>query len=232
MELNGKIIVIDGTDGSGKQTQVAKLKERLLKEGIKVYSNSFPNYASDSSAAVKMYLAGEIAADANDVSPKAASTFYAVDRYITYKREMEKIYLDKEHVILLDRYVSANIIHQGAKLMKSEGTSEQELRDFILWLSKFEHEDLGIPEPDIMIYLNVPVDYTIKLRENRANKITGKEKQDIHEANESHLRSASKSGLMAASILGWNVIECVKDGAMRTIEDISEEIWQIIESKK
>ena len=229
MNLKGKIIVIEGTDGSGKQTQAAKLRENLMAKGYTVYSSSFPNYASDSSAAVRMYLKGEIKEKAEDVSAKAASIFYAVDRYITYKKEMEQIYASGEQVIVLDRYVASNVIHQGAKLIKSEG--EAGLEEFIKWLNKLEHEDFEIPKADITIYLNVPVDYTIKLRENRANKITGGEKQDIHEASESHLRDASKSGLTAAKILNWDVIECVKDNNMRTIDDIADEIWNIISSK-
>ena len=227
MNLKGKIIVIEGTDGSGKQTQAKMLKEHLLKEGYVVYSNSFPNYASDSSAAVKMYLNGEIKPKAEDVSAKAASIFYAVDRYITYKKEMEPIYESKEQVIVLDRYAASNIIHQGAKLMSSNN-DEEELEKFIFWLDNLEHKELQIPEADITIYLDVPVDYTIKLRQKRANKITGKDKQDIHEADESHLKNASKAGRIAASSLGWHVIDCVNEQGMRTIEDIANEIWAIL----
>lgn len=226
MSLKGKIIVIEGTDGSGKQTQAAKLKEKLKDAGYTVYSSSFPNYESDSSAAVRMYLKGEIKEKAEDVSAKAASIFYAVDRYITYKKEMEAVRESHEQVIVLDRYVASNVIHQGAKLIKTEG--KEGLEEFIKWLNNLEHGDFEIPKADITIYLNVPVDYTIKLRENRANKITGGEKQDIHEASESHLRDASKAGLTAAKLLGWNVVECVKDDTMRTIDDIAEEIWQVV----
>ena len=224
--MAGKIIVIEGTDGSGKQTQAAKLRGKLIEAGYTVYSSSFPNYESDSSAAVRMYLKGEIKEKAEDISAKAASIFYAVDRYITYKKEMEAIHNSHEQVIVLDRYVASNVIHQGAKLIKADG--EVGLEEFITWLNNLEHGDFEIPKADITVYLNVPVDYTIKLRENRANKITGGEKQDIHEASESHLRDASKAGLTAAKLLGWNVIECVKDDTMRTIDDIAEEIWQVI----
>lgn len=226
MSLKGKIIAIEGTDGSGKQTQAAKLREKLIAAGYTVYSSSFPNYESDSSAAVRMYLKGEIKEKAEDISAKAASIFYAVDRYITYKKEMEAVHRSREQVIVLDRYVASNVIHHGAKLIKSEG--ESGLEEFIKWLNNLEHGDFEIPKADITIYLNVPVDYTIKLRENRANKITGGEKQDIHEASESHLRDASTAGLTAAKLLNWNVIECVKDDTMRTIDDIAEEIWQIV----
>jgi len=231
MSLKGKIIVIEGTDGSGKQTQAKLLKERLEQEGYTVYSTSFPNYPSDSSAAVRMYLNGQIKKEAKDVSAKAASAFYAVDRYITYKKEIEPIYTQGESVIVFDRWVESNIIHQGSKLIANiNGESERSERliEFITWLSGLEYLDFEVPKPDVTIYLNVPVDYTIELRKNRANKITGGEKQDIHEADARHLIDASVTGMLAANTLNWEVIECVKDGEMRTIEDIAEEIWQRI----
>lgn len=231
MNLNGKIIVIEGTDGSGKQTQAAVLKARLAKQGYDVYSTSFPNYDSDSSAAVKMYLNGEIRKNATEVSAKAASMFYAIDRYITYKKEIEEIYEERENVIVFDRWVSSNIIHQGSKLIadvKSEYDREIILADFIRWLDRIEHEDLGVPRADTTIYLYVPLEYTIALREKRANKITGGEKQDIHEADNNYLKNAVDTGLLAAKKLGWQIIECVKDGEMRSIEDIADEIWKKI----
>lgn len=233
MSLNGKIIVIEGTDGSGKQTQAAKLKERLEQEGYGVYSTSFPRYDSDSSAAVKMYLNGQIRSEAKDVSAKAASIFYATDRYITYKREIEPIYNKKNNVIVFDRWVASNIIHQGAKLIadiSNETEKQQKLSEFITWLDSLEHKDFEVPRANVTIYLHVPLDYTIALREKRANKITGGEKQDIHESDNNHLKNASDAGMLAASMLGWKVVECVKNGEMRTIEDIAEEVWQIINS--
>lgn len=227
--LKGKIIVIEGTDGSGKQTQAKMLRKRLVEQGYNVYATSFPNYPSESSAAVRMYLNGQIKEHATDVSAKAASTFYAIDRYITYKRDIEHIYTKQERVIVFDRWVESNIIHQGAKLISdiSDATERQEkLKEFVNWLYALEYIDLEVPKPDVIIYLNVPVEYTMTLRKDRANKITGGEKQDIHEADKKHLIDASESGMIAANTLNWQVIECVKDGKMRTIEDIAEEIWQ------
>lgn len=233
MNLNGKIIVIEGTDGSGKQTQTALLRKKLENAGYKVFSTSFPNYSSDSSAAVRMYLNGEIKQNASEVSAKAASIFYAVDRYITYKKEIEEVYKEAKHVILFDRWVSSNIIHQGAKLLsglEANESEEFELKKFISWLEFLEYSDFDVPKADITIYLNVPIDYTIKLRENRTNKITGGEKQDIHEANTDYLRLAAKAGMMAATTLNWKVIECVQNNKMKTIEDISNEIWDEIQN--
>lgn len=231
MSLEGKIIVIEGTDGSGKQTQAKLLRSRLEQQGYNVYSTSFPNYPSSSSAAVRMYLEGEIKKNARDISAKAASTFYAVDRYITYKKEIEPVYVEGQSVILFDRWVESNIIHQGAKLISTitdETERKDKLEEFISWLHGLEYLDFEVPRPDVTIYLNVPIDYTIKLRRNRLNKITGGEKQDIHEADEKHLMDASESGMMAAKMLNWQVIECVRDDEMRTIEDIADEIWKRI----
>ena len=154
MNLNGKIIVIEGTDGSGKQTQTAKLKERLEENGYEVYQTSFPNYESDSSAAVKMYLNGEIKENANDVSAKAASIFYAVDRYISYKKEIEEVYKEGKKVILFDRWVASNIIHQGSKLIskiQDDDKKKEELKTFIKWLDNLEHGDFEVPKADITI---------------------------------------------------------------------------------
>lgn len=234
MDLNGKIIVVEGTDGSGKQTQTALLKEKILKKGYEIYSTSFPNYDSNSSALVKMYLNGEITDKAEDVSAEAASTFYAMDRYVTYKKEFERIYNEGKKVLLFDRYTSSNITHQGAKIVskysEEDGSkAELELIEFVKWLNDFEHEKLGIPKPDVVIFLNVPIEYSAKLRENRKNKITGENKQDIHESDSSHLYNASKAGLISAKLFGWEIIECVKDGQMRTKEDISEEVWKKIQ---
>ena len=230
---DSKIIVIEGTDGSGKQTQTKLLMERLKKEGYEVYTTSFPNYDSDSSALVKMYLAGHIAPDANGVSAKAASIFYAADRYITYKQQIEKEYCEGKTMVF-DRYVGSNIIHQGSKViseLSEEKDKKEKLEQFITWLDNLEHNDFGIPRADVTIYLRVPVEYTIKLREGRNNKFTGGEKQDIHEADTNHLKNASMSGMMAADMLGWNVVECVKDDSMRTIEDIAEEVYNIVKNK-
>ena len=231
MDIKGKIIAIEGTDGSGKQTQVKKLTERLKEKGYDVYSKSFPNYSSDSSAPIRMYLSGEIGKSPNDVSAKAASALFAIDRYITYKKEIEDIYKAKEKVLVFDRYVASNIIHQGAKLMSQESLNYDELREFILWINFLEHRDLEIPKADITIYLNVPLSYTKKLRENRVNKINNTSKQDIHESNDDYLMNCQITGVAAAKILDWDVVECIKNDTMRSVEDIAEEIWNIISEK-
>ncbi len=231
MKLNGKIIAIEGTDGSGKQTQAKLLMQKLKENGYDVYSTSFPNYSNDSSAAVKMYLGGQIGESPNDVSAKAASIFFAVDRYITYKKEIEQLYREKEKVLVFDRYTASNIIHQGAKLMTQSGVNYEKLKRFIFWLNSLEHEDLQIPKADITIYLNVPFNNAKQLRRNRLNKINNSCKQDIHESNDSYLENCEITGLAAAQLLDWDIIECIDDGIMRNADDISEEIWNIITNK-
>lgn len=231
MKLNGKIIAIEGTDGSGKQTQTKLLIERLTQEGYSVYSKSFPNYTSDSSAPVRMYLNGELGNTPNAVDAKAASILFAVDRYVTYKKEFEELYKKQQSVFVFDRYTASNIIHQGSKLLKEENVDTRELANFVLWVNFLEHDELQIPAADVTIYLNVPLDYTKALRKNRANKIDNGAKQDIHESDEAYLRSCTITGMCAAKNLNWDIVECVKDGSMRSIEDISEEIWNIVSNK-
>ena len=160
----GKLFVIDGTDGSGKQTQFKKLQERLDKEGIEYKTVSFPNYDDASSSLVKMYLSGEFGENAKDVSPYIASTFYAADRYATYKRFLEKYY-NEGGIILADRYTTANMVHQAGKI-----SDKVEREKFLDWLWDFEFNLYGLPVPTKSFFLNMPPDYAIKLMENRENK--------------------------------------------------------------
>lgn len=225
-----KIFVIEGTDGSGKQTQTQKIYERLIEENRKVFKTSFPNYDSLSSGPVKEYLSGNISKDPNDVSAKAASMFYAVDRYITYKENIEKYYLDNETIILFDRYVSSNLLHQGGKILKQTNNFE-DLDNFSHWIDEREFNDLELPRPTKVFFLYVPVEYTLKLMKERENKFTHEEKKDIHEADTDHLKNAAKSGLYLAKKQGWYIVECVKDGNLRSIEDIHNEIYEVIKSE-
>lgn len=223
-----KIFVIDGTDGSGKKTQMKKIKERLVKAGIKVASFPFPNYPRLSSGPVRMYLEGEISENPSDISKKAASTFYAVDRYITFQKDMKPIYEDNDTIILLDRYTSANLIHQGSKIIEKYGVDNEKLDEFIDWVCNLEYNDLELPKPTKTFFMNMPIDVVTKLIENRPDEITGNQKKDIHERNVSHLENSLTSGLYTAKKLDWYVVDCVKDGVLRSIEDINDEIFNEI----
>ena len=221
----GKLFVIDGTDGSGKQTQLEKLKQRLTQEKIEFKSVSFPNYESPSSSLVKIYLNGELSEDPKEISPYIASTFYAADRYITFKKEYEEYYKNGG-IILADRYTTSNMVHQAGKIK-----DDKEREKFLNWLWDFEFNLYGLPIPTEVFFLNMPTEYALKLMENRKNKITKEEKKDIHEKKPEHMKDAYNEACKLSKKYNWKEIKCVKDGKIRTIEDIHEEIYQEIKSK-
>ena len=218
--MKGKLFVIDGTDGSGKQTQLQKLKERFDNEKIDYKVVSFPNYNSPSSSLVKMYLNGDFGTDAQSISPYIASTFFAADRYATFKMQFEEYY-KSGGIILADRYTTANMVHQAGKIK-----DEQEREKFLKWLWDFEFGLYGLPVPTEVFFLNMPFEYSQKLMENRENKITHGEKKDIHESNKQHLQDAYNEACKLVKKYNWCEIKCVKDGKIRTIDDIHEEIFR------
>ena len=221
----GKLFVIDGTDGSGKQTQSSLLKERLQKEGIDFKSVSFPNYESPSAALVKMYLEGDFGENQKDVSPYIASTFYAADRYATYKKDFEEYY-NNGGIIIADRYTTSNMIHQ-AGIIKDK----QEREKFLKWLWDFEFNLYGLPIPTEVIFLNMPPDYTEKLIQDRENKITHEKQKDIIEKNKQNTIDAYNNALELVKKYNWYEIKCVKDDKIRTIEDINGEIYELVKKK-
>ena len=221
----GKLFVIDGTDGSGKQTQSSLLKERLQKDGIDFKSVSFPNYDSPSSSLVKMYLEGDFGENQKDVSPYIASTFYAADRYATYKKDFEEYY-NNGGIIIADRYTTSNMIHQ-AGIIKDK----QEREKFLKWLWDFEFNLYGLPIPTEVIFLNMPPDYTEKLIQDRENKITHEKQKDIIEKNKQNTIDAYNNALELVKKYNWYEIKCVKDEKIRTIEDINDEIYELVKKK-
>ena len=221
----GKLFVIDGTDGSGKQTQSNLLKERLKKDGIDFKSVSFPNYDSPSSTLVKMYLEGDFGENQKDVSPYIASTFYAADRYATYKKDFEEYY-NNGGIIIADRYTTSNMIHQ-AGIIKDK----QEREKFLKWLWDFEFNLYGLPIPTEVIFLNMPPDYTEKLIQDRENKITHEKQKDIIEKNKQNTIDAYNNALEHVKKYNWYEIKCVKADKIRTIEDINGEIYELVKKK-
>lgn len=218
--MNGKLIVIEGLDGSGKATQSKLLYETLRNQGKNVMKVSFPDYESDSSALVKMYLNGDFGTDPDAVNPYASSSFYAVDRFASYSKNWKEFYLNGG-IVIADRYTTSNAIHQCAKL------PENQWQDFIQWLFHYEYELLGIPVPYRTVYLRVDPDVSQELMTKRYN---GNElKKDIHEANLDYLKRSRKAADFCAKSLGWKVIECIENNAMRTINDISEDILSVLE---
>ena len=218
----GKLFVIDGTDGSGKQTQFQKLQERLNQDNIEYRVVSFPNYDSPSSALVKMYLSGEFGKNAKDVSPYIASTFYAADRYATYITKYKEYY-ENGGIILADRYTTANMVHQAGKI-----TNKEERDKFLNWLWDFEFNLYGLPVPTEVFFLNMPVEKSLELIANRENKFTHNTKKDIHESDKNHLKDSYAAACDVAKDYNWYEVKCVKDDKIRTIEDIHEEIYKEI----
>ena len=213
----GKLIVIEGTDGSGKSTQFRLLTQRAEKEGWEFRKLVFPQYAEESSALIRMYLGGEFGSSPSDVNAYAASTFYAVDRYASYKKVWGQWY-EQGGLVLSDRYTTSNAVHQASK------EPEEKQEAFLAWLYDLEYDKLGLPRPDLTIYLDVPTDYTQKMmRRREADTNTS---ADIHEQDMAYLATCRKMGRAAAAFYNWTVIDCVRDGKMRSIEDIHEEIYR------
>ncbi|MCD7755416.1 MAG: deoxynucleoside kinase [Firmicutes bacterium] len=213
----GKLIVIEGTDGSGKSTQFQLLTQRVAGEGIAFQKLVFPQYSQPSSALIRMYLGGEFGSNPADVNAYAASAFYAVDRYASYKKIWGEWY-DSGGVILSDRYTTSNAVHQASK-EKPENREQ-----FLHWLYDFEYDKLGLPRPDLVIYLDVPTSFTERMMRRREQQTNTS--ADIHEKDLSYLATCRDMGRTAANYYGWTLIECVCDGQMRSIEDIHEEIYR------
>ncbi|MGM9614333.1 MAG: dTMP kinase [Oscillospiraceae bacterium] len=212
--MTKKLIVIEGLDGSGKATQAELLCEGLRKPGVKVRKVSFPDYDSDSSALVKMYLSGQFGSNPSDVNAYAASSFYAVDRYASFKRDWNDDY--ENGVIVADRYTTSNAIHQCSKLPREQWD------EYLDWLFDFEYQKLGIPSPTMVLYLKV--DPAVSQRLMTERYIGDESKKDIHEKDVAYLKHCQEAAAHCAEKLGWKSIECTCHGEMRMIEDISKEI--------
>ncbi len=215
------LIVIEGVDCSGKETQTEKLYNRLLNEGKKVMRISFPDYESDSSAVVKMYLRGDFGKSAYDVNPYAASTFFAVDRFASYKTKWGSFLEDG--VVIADRYVTSNMVHQASKM-----SDEKDKEEYISWLYDLEYEKMGLPKPDRVIFLDMPPEVSSELNEARKNKITGEDKKDIHESDLEYLRKSYINAHFVAKNQKWTRVDCAPNNLLRSIDDIAEEIFESV----
>jgi len=214
----GYCIVIEGTDGCGKKTQTDRLYERLKDCGLNVKRYSFPNYDSPSSAPVKMYLNGEFGDNANSLDAYQASALYAVDRLCSYNIDL-KAHYEKDGIIIFDRYTTSNMLHQAGKIESFDDRDE-----YLNWLDRLEFNELKLPRPDRVIFLDVPVEVSKRLANDRAELKSG-QSQDIHEKDKDHLTKAYENGKYIANKYGWTTISCVKDGVLRSIEDIHMDIW-------
>lgn len=199
--MSGKLIVIEGLDGSGKATQAGLLCQELSDRGYAVRKVSFPDYESNSSALVKMYLAGEFGTDPSDVNAYAASSFYAVDRCASFKKDWGKFYAEGG-IIVADRYTTSNAVHQCSKLPKEQWDG------YLNWLFSFEYDLMGIPEPDKVIFLRADVDVSQKLMSGRYHG--DESKKDIHEKDVGYLRRSQEAAKYCAEKLGWTVVHCLE----------------------
>ncbi len=213
----GKLIVLEGTDGSGKSTQFRLLAQRLDQEKYKFQKLVFPQYSQPSSALIRMYLGGEFGSSPSDVNAYAASAFYAVDRYASFKKVWGEWYA-QGGLVISDRYTTSNAVHQASK------EPEEKRQEFLKWLYDFEYGKLGLPRPDLVLYLDVPTDFTEHLL--RGRETATHTSADIHEQDTAYLATCRQAGKAAASYYGWTVISCVQHGKMRSMEDIHEEIYR------
>ena len=215
-EIMGKFIAIDGLDGSGKGTQSEKLVDYLRKKGEKVRVLSFPMYENESSAFVKMYLDGKLGDKPSDTNAYTASMFFASDRYISYVTDWKKDIQDPDTIVVANRYTSANAVHQLSKLPKKEWET------FLSWLWDFEFGKLGLPEPETVIYLELPPRLSLSLVQKRSD--TTGQKMDIHEKDKEYMAHCYDAALYSCEKLGWEQIKCYDGDTIRSREDIFDEI--------
>lgn len=220
MEFNSKLIVLEGLDGSGKSTQFDKLTEYLKERGVAVKAISFPDYENPSSTLVQMYLGGKIAGSAEAVNAYAASSFYAVDRYVSYKQLWEKDYANGS-LILAARYVTSNCIYQMTKL------PEEQWESYLDWLADYEYNKLGLPRPDKVIFLDMPIEISQRLLSARYGG--DESKKDIHEKNIAYLHMCRRAALFTAKKQGWQIIGCSEGDEPLPIDTIFHKLLESIE---
>lgn len=211
----GTLIVFEGTDGSGKSTQFKLLCAALEARGQKFRRVVFPRYAEESSALIRLYLGGSFGSRPEDVNAYAASAFYAVDRYASYKQDWGTFY-EAGGLVVCDRYTTSNAVHQGSKL------SEAERPGFWTWLEDFEYGKLGLPRPDAVLWMDMPAERAMEnLRRREADTHT---KADIHEVDAAYLRACYAAERQAAAHYGWHTVSCMDGERLREIEEIHREI--------
>ena len=216
----GTLIVLDGTDGAGKSTQFAQLTQRLLADSVPFQTVDFPRYGKPSAEMARLYLRGYFGSDPATVNPYAASTFYAVDRYTSWMEDdWGKFYRDGG-LVLSDRYTTANAVHQTPKLPQAEQLP------FVNWLFDFESGKLGIPKPDLVVFLDMPTELALEMLRSRESSTHTE--GDIHEVDADYLRSCRKTALEVAAHLGWQVVSCAENGKIRSVEAIHADVFAVV----
>ena len=217
--MSGKLFVIEGLDGSGKQTQSNMLYHRLLEQGYKIIKKEYPNYKSESSALVKMYLRGDFGKKPEDVSPYISSTFFAADRYASFKTEYETYYLDGG-LVITDRYTTSNMVHQASKIHDL-----QEKEKFLSWLWDLEFNIYKIPIPTQVFFLDVKPETAIEMMKNRDNKFSHEKQKDIHEISKNHLQDSYNNALYLVEKYNWEVIDCSAENGIKSLEEINQILY-------
>lgn len=213
--MPGKLIVLEGTDGSGKSTQFKLLCAALEARGQAFRRLVFPRYQEESSALIRLYLGGAFGSRPGDVNAYAASAFYAVDRYASYKQDWGAFY-EAGGLVVCDRYTTSNAVHQGSKLPEGERPG------FWTWLEDFEYGKLGLPRPDAVLWMDMPAEQAMEnLRRREADTRT---KADIHEVDGAYLRACCAAERQAAAHYGWHAVPCMDGERLREIEEIHREI--------
>ena len=215
--MSGRLMVLEGTDGSGKSTQFELLRRRMERVSVPFRHAVFPRYDQPSSALIRLYLEGEFGSAPGDVNAYAASAFYAVDRYASYRQDWGTWYEDGG-LVLCDRYTTSNAVHQASKL------PGQDRERFLRWLYEFEFDKLGLPRPDLVLYLDMPVEQSEHLLRRRERSTDTQ--ADIHERDSAYLAACREAASYAADLLGWRRIPCVEAGQLRTVEEIHQDIWK------
>ena len=217
--MSGKLIVFEGTDGSGKATQAGLLCHHLEREGIPFREINFPRYGKPSAAMVQEYLDGNLGKRPGDVSAYAASMFFSMDRYASYKQDWGGFY-ESGGLVVANRYTTSNAVHQASKLPESERKA------YLDWLFDLEYNKLGLPKPDLVIYLDMPTEITERMMRQR-EQATGTH-ADIHEQDETYLKNCRANAKEIVKDCGWTVINCAKDGETRTVEDIHQQVYRTV----
>ena len=218
--MKGKLIVFEGTDGSGKATQARMMAEHLAREGVSFREIDFPRYGNPFAEPARLYLQGVLGDKPGDVSAYAASVLYAVDRFASYKEDWGEAY-EAGELILANRYTTSNAVHQASKL------PDDERMNYLEWLFALEYGKLELPEPDLVIYLDLPTDISEKMMRQR-EAATGTT-ADIHEQDAAYLRRCRDNARKVANVCRWKIIDCSENGQIRTVEDIHNEAWDLVQ---
>ena len=217
--MSGMLIVFEGTDGSGKATQSRLLCSRLEAEGIPFRKIDFPRYGKPSAAMVQEYLNGNLGKKPGDVNAYAASMFFSMDRYASYKQDWGDFY-EAGGLVVADRYTTSNAVHQASKLPESQR------KEYLDWLFELEYGKLGLPEPDLVIYLDMPTEITEQMMRQREQN-TGTQ-ADIHEQDETYLKNCRANAKEIVKECGWSVLNCAKNGSPRTPDDIHAQVYRLV----